>query len=212
MNYVVNMARINGYEEKIIWKIYDKHRRRNDLKKLTTLEPERKGRKEEHETDNERKINVVLPFYTPSSHIIENILKSHGVTVCYENRGTMREIIGKVKEKRPVMQESGIYKISCQNCDSIYVAQTKRRLSTRNDEHRRACTNKEVQKSAVGEHMVENRHKKGDCELLKTVDKPWKLDAWESLYMDKVEEDRLMNTQEAPVKSCLFRYASVREL
>ena len=210
MNYVLNMERINGYEERTIWKIYSKHKRKYDLKKETTLEPERK-RKKENQTDKGRKINVVLPFNTSTSYKIENILKHHEINVCYENRGTMREIIGKVKEKRPPMQESGIYKISCQDCDSIYVGQTKRRLSTRNDEHRRACTNKETQKSAVAEHMVKNRHKKGECQLIKTVNKPWRLDAWESLYMDKGGAERLMNTQEAPIKSRLFKFASVRE-
>ena len=55
-------------------------------------------------------------------------------------------------------------------------------------------------------------HKKGVCELLKKVDNPWKLDAWESLFLDKVEPEKLMNTQEAPMRSCLFKFASVRGL
>ena len=104
------------------------------------------------------------------------------------------------------MQESGIYSISCLDCDAVYVGQTKRMLAKRDDEHRRACKNKQVKLSAVAEHVVTEGHRRGECELIQKVDRTARLDAWESLHMDKAG-DRLMNTQEAPLRSSLYKFA-----
>jgi len=208
--YIKEMAVLNGYRISDVQSIYEKHRWRKYARESTTLRPAMQNKNSEkntHSKENKSNGFAIMPFYAPMSYKIEKVLKSHNISVCYENRGTMREIVGRVKGKRPAREESGIYRIGCQDCDKLYIGQTRRRMETREAEHDRACKNKAVDKSAVAAHCVEEKHRRGTCELVKKVDRPWDLDTWESMYIDKMEPDRLMNVGEPPMKSSLFKYA-----
>jgi hypothetical protein len=55
--------------------------------------------------------------------------------------------------------------------------------------------------------LEENNHQKGPSKLVKTVAKPWELDAWESLFIQKTKEENLMNIGESPINSQLFKFA-----
>jgi len=50
-----------------------------------------------------------------------------------------------------------VYKLTCKNCDSTYVGQTKRKLNTRISEHRRDI-NKKTGKHSVTEHKLNYNH------------------------------------------------------
>ncbi len=76
-----------------------------------------------------------------------NALKSHSLNVCYQSRGNMKELIGKVKTGRKPHEKSGIYRIKCKNCLKWYYGG--RRKVDREKEHNRAIRNKEPKKSAV---------------------------------------------------------------
>lgn len=137
-------------------------------------------------------------------------MKQREVQVIYKNRGSLIEIIGKVYERRPEEETSGIYEITCKDCEMRYYGQTKRRVETRIKEHDRACRNKMISKSAVAEHCATKGHSMGPYKLVKKVDNFIDLDAWESLYINKSKEDELMNTGEPPIKSILFDFAHVK--
>jgi hypothetical protein len=134
-------------------------------------------------------------------------LKKQGLNVCYNSRGNLKELIGGVKKGRPKRERSGIYLVRCKKCKKWYYGQTKRRLETREGEHDRAIRLKQPDKSAVADHCLKCRHQKCPAELVRPVDKPWELDAWESMYIASKAEEDLMNTGEPPIRSRLFKYA-----
>jgi len=52
-----------------------------------------------------------------------------------------------------------VYKISCNDCDAIYVRQTKRKLNTRITEHRNQINSKSSHKTVIAEHRLRYNHK-----------------------------------------------------
>jgi hypothetical protein len=206
LQYLMNMAVINGYETKIVERIYDKHRRKAELKNFTTLQPLDKCRsKRQKVTANRFTRFAILPFYPPLTYKIEKVLKRHGINVGYTNRGKLKNILCNEKKKKSDEESSGIYEVSCKHCDEKYVGKTGRRFETRDKEHSGAILSRQVEKSSVARHCITTGHKRGDMRVLKRISEGRKLDAYESLYIDK--EENLMNRGEAPITSKLFKYA-----
>lgn len=208
LEYIVNMAVINGYRREVVESISRKHERRIILKSLTTLQSEHREtmRKITDRAGNDVMRTVVLPHFAPLTNPIKKVLKRNNINVCFKNRRTLRDIIGGLKKKTGMMEKSGIYRIPCQNCEMQYCGQTKRRLETRDKEHARAVKNRQREKSSVAKHCVDERHRKGEMELMIQVKDHNELDAYESLCMSV--SSNLMNEAESPISSRLFKYAT----
>ena len=198
MDYIREMARINGYDDKLVERLNKKHEMRWERRKFTTLKPIAKSRFSTENSKSNRSRGVVLPFHSRLTNKLSNKLKENGVNVIYGGRGNLRELIGRVKKPRPKMECSGIYNIKCKDCVGSYVGQTRRRMETREKEHERAITSKQPEKSALASHCLEEHHTKGECKLLKKVGNPFQLDAWESLFIARGRD--LVKTGEPPIR------------
>lgn len=217
ISHIKSIAKINGYAYDFIDDIIRKHELRRNLREITTLDiikPERK-RSTQDRFGNMVSRFAILPYYSRFTFKIEKILRRQNINVCYSNRGTVKEILNNVKKKRDDKEKSGIYAIACEGsrdekCESIYVGQTKRRLEQRQKEHERAVSNRQIEKSSVARHCMNEGHKVGKTTLLKQVDKPMMLDGYESMYMANTDE--LMNEGEPPITSKLFKFASMTSL
>ncbi len=209
LKYIVQMSLINGYKEETILRLNEKHKRRKQLKDFTTLEPQKKDRKRrtQDRIGVEVAKNLVIPYFAPLTEKFENLMRSQSLNVCYQNKGSLRDCIGVVKDITPEIEKAGIYKILCENCLKLYYGQTKRRKDERDKEHDRAIRLNHPDLSAVAKHCLENHHQKGSSQLVKTVAKPWELHAWESLFIHKTKEENLMNIGESPINSQLFKFA-----
>ena len=51
-----------------------------------------------------------------------------------------------------------VYKISCSDCNSVYIGQSKDCLHTRLEQHRSACRLLQPEKSALAEHSIKEGH------------------------------------------------------
>jgi hypothetical protein len=187
----------------------EKHKRRKEWRHLCRLQPIKEHKKKKVKDKNGKEVtrNVVIPYFSPLTGKIQNTLRSESLNVCYQSRGNLKEQIGKVKKGRDPLERSGIYEIVCENCWMIYYGQSKRRRDDREKEHDRAIKNGDPEASAVAAHCLAMGHKKKSCRIIKEVNKCWELDAWESLYIQTENEDRLMNTGEPPIRSKLFKFA-----
>jgi hypothetical protein len=201
--YILKMAEINGYKEEMIRKMSRKHRMRKERKKITTLKPIKK--------EGKRNMirHVSFPYHKHLTEKLGRKLKTCGLNVVYHSRGNLRSLIGKVKRNRPKMEKSGIYNINCGNCEGRYVGQTKRRVDTRFKEHVRALRLKQIGKSAIADHCLSKNHEMGECTVLKEIQNPTQLDAWESIFISKGQ--RLVNVDEAPISSKLFEFTSIEK-
>jgi hypothetical protein len=209
LQHIKMMARINGYDESIVESLHRKHKRRHEIKMITTLQPipRDKIRRTRNKNGNYTAQFAILPFYPPLSYRIERVLRKHNINVCYSNRGKLKDMLGNGKRARDMSELSGVYEISCLDCEMKYIGQTRRRLDTRDKEHSTAIKNKQITTSSVAKHCIETGHKRGDIKLLKRISEPHKLDAYESLHITTRDETDLMNTGEPPIFSKLFLYA-----
>ena len=80
------------------------------------------------------------------------------------------------------LSNSGIYKISCDNCNKVYLGQTGRNFKTRLKEHMRAFR-LNYDYSNVAKHMLETGHICNNLEILHVEVKGFKLNALESYYI-----------------------------
>lgn len=87
-----------------------------------------------------------------------------------------------IKDKLENCEESGIYVAFCADCDAVYIGQTYKSCNKRFSEHYRLYHEKQIGKSTPADHMSEYGHKFAGFRLLKEVNKPQYLDAFENLY------------------------------
>lgn len=188
LKYIKETAKINGYKEDMINNILKKHSRKKYLKDVTTLN---------NDKENEEDIKgwISLPYYTPITNELSKILKKQNIKTCYTNGGNLRDLLGTEKDKENnILRKSGIYRLTCENCEKKYVGQTKRCLETRLQEHLNE-TEIPIERiqSAMSLHAAQQNHQIGGIELIREVTKPYMLNAAESLHIAKENDGTLTN-------------------
>lgn len=192
--YIYKVASINGYGKDFVDKIINRHKRIKYRQTITTLRPDR------------REIQrISVPFYPKVTNPIQNILKRHNFHVVYKSDKTLRQLLCNQKDKTPVDELSGIYRIKCNDCPSIYIGQSRRKLKIRLREHKNAVDNERVNESSVAAHSSSLGHTIDwdSATLIKSVRKSSNLNAWESMHIATANQP-LMNEDEGPITSCLF--------
>ena len=66
-------------------------------------------------------------------------------------------------------EKSGIHTIRCQDCDKVYMGQSKRNIRKKGQEHRRNAIKKEIDRSVVAKHFSEGHAINFKTELVKYV-------------------------------------------
>ena len=85
---------------------------------------------------------VVLAFYFLISFKISKILSRFGYKVSFRPVNKIK--FSSPKDPIPIENRSGIYFIPCSSCNLGCIGQTRRRLKSRLDEHRRKVKNEEI--------------------------------------------------------------------
>ncbi|XP_055543040.1 uncharacterized protein LOC129728615 [Wyeomyia smithii] len=178
---IYKAAEINGYDKRFVDKILGKQKRKQEKQQITTLLP----------GSSEIK-RISLPVH------------QFGVVVT-PNENTLRDLLCNLKDKVPPDEHSGIYRIPCQNCPSVYIGQTRHKVKVRIKEHKHAVDNAKSCESSVAAHTVTLDHQIDwkNAKIIKNVRKTSHLNAWESLHISNSTEP-LMNEDDPPITSCLF--------
>ena len=71
---------------------------------------------------------IRLPFLGNVSYKLSHILRNVGFRVAFYTLSNLN-FLARYKDSLPVSQKSGIYRIECGECDSVYIGQTGRNLS-----------------------------------------------------------------------------------
>lgn len=190
LNYIKEVAANNGFSSDLIDNLVRKHRSKQVLRSVTRLE-----------SSNEVNVKdkyVKLPFYPKYTNGLKNILGNSGFKMVYSTDNSIKNVLGNPKDPVDSMDKAGIYKISCQNCDQVYVGQTKRSLKVRFKEHLAHVKYRRPDKSSVALHMFENGHKVENVVLIKAVNNKSELNSCESLEIYK-HRNNLMNVENAPI-------------
>ena len=150
-----------------------------------------------------KRCKVVIPYIQGISERISRTLASHDVQVAHRSVRKLRSIFKSPKDPTSPSTQCGvIYKIDCQDCDKVYVGQTKNSLGTRVNQHRAALRLLQPEKSALAEHAIMCHHQI-DWSNPKVLSREtrWRhrlfLETWHTLQM----EDRSLNRCEGNLAS-----------
>jgi len=131
------------------------------LKKLFTLRSEtvlNTTNKTQTDSHSERRI-LVFPYINPLSEFISSNIDSSKAMVGFRCLSKLNRFVKAHKDKDHILSKNNVvYKIFCKNCESTYVGQTKRKLSTRLKEHKNNLKQDQSRHSVISEHTIKHNH------------------------------------------------------
>ena len=106
-------------------------------------------------SNNSYTTTATIPYIRGTSKTIARILP-YNVQVAHKPMFTLRRLLTNVKDKDEPEDRSGaVYKIKYSDCQSIYIGETGRNLTTRLNEHKRATKEGDVNNT---EHHLKTSH------------------------------------------------------
>jgi hypothetical protein len=121
-------------------------------------------------TQNEKQwlSTITIPYMKDSSDAIRRILNSVDIRVAYKSSNTLASKFRSVKDPVDNCQKGDlIYKVSCTDCDRVYIGQTSRAVGIRMDEHSRMskrvpnnaeARQREAINSGIASHVWDTQH------------------------------------------------------
>src|SRR6185437_3367887 len=193
---IKSVASQNGFPENLIDNLIRKHKFNLSLRNSTTLQ-----------ISKEKVKWAKLLYYPLASNKIAKVFQRFNLRVAHFSNNKSKSLLGSSKDKTPTFEKSGIYKISCEECDHVYIGQTISNILTRYKEHDYNYRFVHSEKSSVAKHRHDTGHKitSQNLSLLHEVNNSRQLDALETFYVFK-ENCPLMNADKGPIQhSCLFQ-------
>jgi hypothetical protein len=199
-DYIMETGKVNGYDEKILMRIFNKQRRKFENREFSSLT--------RIEDSTETTSFIGLPYAGSLTENLSRRLRRFGIKVGYQNPGKLSDLLGSLKDKEmDDEKKSGIYLLKCADCDAAYIGLSKRRIGVRKKEHVADCLKPLNEESAMAHHCIcENHQIDNEIELLKEVNEFYKLSVWESLFLFKHSDLNLQNIyKEGNSPSILFQ-------
>jgi len=191
---ILEIGRVNGFKEPAILKIIEKHKRKAELQKISTLS---------REPDDPPK-RVSIRYYPEVTKFLRPLYKKWDIELVHRNEGSLKDVLGTVKDVPPDLHKSGIYRIQCSCCGRYYFGLSIRKLFIRFNEHVNSARWKN--KTAVGRLIFSSNHKVNisELKLVKPVRQMWKIDFYEAIHIHRHIHENLLNVDEGNVKSPLL--------
>ena len=197
---ILHIANVNGYHKSIIDNLIKKHSTKIKLDNISSLF---------EQNTNVNKQRVTLPFAPNVTCRLSKAFEKAEMQIVHTNNNKLKTKLGSTKDQAQINRCSGVYEISCSNCNKKYIGQTRRPAEIRFSEHLRSIKKKETDK-AIAAHMFDVNNNfphtitsfTDNFKLIKHINKPYKLDAYESIYIHL--NDDLMNLEPGPIDSQLF--------
>lgn len=190
MNKIVELGRVNGYHESTILSIINRHRRKKLLSNVSTF----------YDVPKEPEKRVAIRFFPRITRPLKPIYKEHGMELVHRNDGSLRQMLGTLKDKPLDLHRSGIYRIQCACCGRLYFGMTIRKLFERFNEHIKSARWK--RKTAVEVHISE-------LKLMQPVNQTWKIEYYEAIHIYRHKHENLLNEDEGNVTSSLLKLFTI---
>ena len=156
------------------------------------------------------KVWATFTYYGGYIRGITNVFRNSQVQVAYRTINTTFEILTHSKQK--AIPPSGIYKLTCNTCQGVYIGQTGRSTEARYKVHIRYIRTNKPQ-SAYALHILHNRHEYGEqeriMELVKACREGKLMNCWESLYIQEYHRKGYLITEQLKYEhNILFDHVS----
>jgi hypothetical protein len=169
-----------------------------------------KQKQQQQEKMVPRKKWVTFTHFSPLVRLVTNLFIQTNLKIAFLAINTIEQ---ELTEKQNYNNTSGIYKLTCNTCNGMYVGQSVRTTNIRYKEHIGYIrTNNST--SAYAEHILENRHeyrtKENTLQLLKACQKGTRMNCWEALYIQAFHQQKiLIAVQKVSDTNPLFELAQI---
>ena len=107
----------------------------------------------------DRQSFCILQYFKGTMEPIKRGLNNYNIKAALKPHQTIGSLFPKPKDPVPKDQARGvIYSIPCQDCDNLYIGETKRKFNTQLREHRKAVEQKHPKKSALAKSCLQSGH------------------------------------------------------
>lgn len=146
-------------------------------------------------------------YFGVESIKIKRILEKIGIHLAFRPPVTLGQILNNNKGKTDSLAKSGVYQLSCGECEGVYIGQTGRSFKTRRQEHQRAYRLHKKDDSTYASHLLDTSHKPDwDMQVLHVAGKGRRLHTLEALEIYKTSKgtNTLLNDQTDLMFSTFF--------
>jgi len=190
--YILSVADMNGYKRQHIEHLMNRKQWKLKKQSCTTFAEQ-----------NQQKTNgiLALTFHPIYNNNIRKVLMDNNIKVVNKPNTRLGEFLGSTKDKINDLEKSGIYKVTCNDCDKFYIGQTIFSCMKRYKQHASKFKHKHYDQSAVALHMYENGHNIDDnnVHLVQHVSNRRLLDITETIHIHTADEELLMNREPGPL-------------
>lgn len=148
-------------------------------------------------------------IFGENSNLIEQLkrfFKRFSITLSPNSSAyKMKTLIGRIKDKPHTFKKSGVYAVLCTGCDNVYIGRSGREVDGRFCEHYKPYHERTFRKSTAADHMLENGHEIAGFRLLRAINRPNYLDAFEKVYIYRTKNNN-MNIQNSQVENTLLKF------
>ncbi|XP_044757350.1 uncharacterized protein LOC123315616 [Coccinella septempunctata] len=123
-----------------------------------TLESPRQIESLQATNEEQTRRYITLPYIEELTPPLKKLIPKEKFQVATRNVKPLRSIFTNLKDPTPTLQQNGVvYKISCKDCEGVYVAQTSTTLKQRLSGHKSDINN--IRRScALAIHMIDEEH------------------------------------------------------
>ena len=89
---------------------------------------------------------------------LTRILRPFGFRPAFYNLTTVKGLFVRLKDPIPRRERSGLYRLTCGDCNSVYIGETSRQLKIRVEEHLKPLEKGKLGESAFADHLISNGH------------------------------------------------------
>ena len=111
-----------------------------------------------HKRDAPKQKWIRIPFLGRLSGKVSRILKKFDLRPAYYSINRIRDLFPSSKDPVPLSERSGVYRLACSDCPTVYIGQTGRKLKERVLEHQKAIENHAPERSNFAAHVIDCGH------------------------------------------------------
>jgi GIY-YIG catalytic domain len=156
-----------------------------------------------------------MEYYPVLSEKLCRLNNKHDIRPAIKSKYNIYSFLPKTYNSGNTKYLSGVYQISCNNCNSVYVGQTRSGFNQRFTQHERAIANNKPESSNFAKHIIETGHDpnvtyNNNCKVLAIEDNFIKRNFLEGCYIQKAVKSSDVTCVNAiinPYYSSLVSYA-----
>lgn len=131
------------------------------------------------------------------------MFKSNNINTASKPNQKLLQAIN-TKQKPEDTKQNGVYSIKCNECEKYYIGQTKKQLTQRYEEHKKAYNKPHIYNSNLATHAIENSHAFPPIEnvkLIKNINKGLRMNIWENMNIFKFKHNDLLIDEQIQINT-----------